>query len=250
MELKDFFKENSRVALAFSGGTDSAFLMYAAKAAGADVHAYYVKTAFQPQVEYDEAVSLAREMDCPLTILTADVLADERIRSNPSNRCYYCKKAIFSKIASAAATDGYDIIIDGTNASDSYDDRPGMKALEEQKVLSPLRICGITKAELRRLSKEAGVRTWDKPSYSCLATRVKAGLEITKECLEKIEAAESVLDRIGFRDYRVRTDGVDARLELTSKDMHLALEQRAEIIGELKKNFDVIAMGLEARDDE
>ena len=122
---------------------------------------------------------------------------------NPPDRCYYCKRTIFSKLAETALADGYELLIDGTNASDPEGERPGMRALREA-VLSPLRLCGITKDQVRRLSKEAGLFTWNKPAYACLATRVPSGQPITAQLLQRVEAAESALKDLGFSDFRIR----------------------------------------------
>ena len=168
MDLKEFFRQHPKAAIAFSGGVDSSYLLYAALQCGADVRAYYVKGAFQPQFELDDAQRLARDIHAPMTVLRADVLRDETVTANPANRCYYCKKVVFSSIAQAALADGYTVLLDGTNASDDAGDRPGMRALQELQVLSPLRLCGLTKPEIRRLSKEARLFTWDKPAYACL----------------------------------------------------------------------------------
>ena len=157
MNLQEFFKENPKVALAFSGGVDSSYLLYAAMKYGADVKAYYVKALFQPQFEMDDAMRLAEQLKAPVRVLRADVLSDPVVVSNPSNRCYYCKKVIFNMIMKAAAEDGYTVLLDGTNASDDAGDRPGMKALQELQVKSPLRECGLVKSEIRRLSKEGGL---------------------------------------------------------------------------------------------
>ena len=175
MDLADFFRENHKAALAFSGGVDSAYLLYAAKEAGADVRAYYVKSAFQPQFELEDAKRLAGQLAADLRILETDVLADETVAANPPDRCYHCKRLLFTTIAEAAKQDGYRVLLDGTNASDEESDRPGMRALKELSVRSPLRECGLTKEEIRRLSKAAGLFTWDKPAYACLATRIPPG---------------------------------------------------------------------------
>ena len=159
MTLQDFFSENPRVALAFSGGVDSAWLLYAAVQSGAQVRAYYVKTAFQPRFEYEDAMKLASELGADMVTIPMDILADEIVASNPANRCYFCKQRIFGAILNAAKADGFDLVVDGTNASDKDDDRPGMRALQELSVRSPLRECGLTKQEIRRLSKEAGLFT-------------------------------------------------------------------------------------------
>ena len=141
MKLGGFFKENNRLAIAFSGGVDSTYLLYAAAKAGADVTAYYVKSAFQPEFEYDDAKKLAEQIGCRLCIIEADVLSDESVTANPENRCYYCKQHIMSAITAAAEADGYAVVCDGTNASDDADDRPGFTALVEFGIRSPLREC-------------------------------------------------------------------------------------------------------------
>ena len=141
MELKDFFAENKKVAVAFSGGTDSAYLLYAAIKFGVCVKAYYVKSAFQPQFELDDAKRLAEELGADMQIIYVDILANKVVTDNPCNRCYYCKKIIFTEIAKAAAKDKYFVLTDGTNASDDAKDRPGMRALTEMSVHSPLRDC-------------------------------------------------------------------------------------------------------------
>lgn len=169
------------MALAFSGGVDSSYLLYAALQNGADVHAYYVKSAFQPQFELEDAQKLAKQVGAKLTIMQANVLANETVVANPKNRCYYCKQVIFTGIGKQAAQDGYTTLLDGTNASDDAADRPGMKALQELSVLSPLRLCGLTKTEIRKRSKAAGLFTWDKPSYACLATRIPTGRPLRRK---------------------------------------------------------------------
>ena len=155
MELNEFFAAHPEVAVAFSGGVDSAYLLYAAKRAAKRVKAYYACSAFQPQFELEDAKRLAAELDVQMQILPLDVLADAQVTANPKNRCYYCKKRIFGAITAQARHDGFTVLLDGTNASDDAGDRPGMKALEELSVLSPLRLCGLTKAQIRALSKEA-----------------------------------------------------------------------------------------------
>lgn len=204
MDLKDFFRENPRVALAFSGGVDSAYLLYAAMECKAHVRAYYVKSAFQPRFELEDAGRLAEELGAEMRVLEEDVLAEPQVASNPADRCYHCKKRIFAAIAKAAGEDGFSVLMDGTNASDDAGDRPGMRALRELEVRSPLRECGLTKTEIRRRSKEAGLFTWDKPAYACLATRIPTGVEITEERLCRTERAESYLASVGLRDFRVK----------------------------------------------
>ena len=247
MTLTEFFHENQKAAIAFSGGVDSAYLLYAALQSGADVRAYYVKSAFQPQFELDDARRLAEALSADMRVLDVDILADETVAANPPERCYHCKRRIFSAIASAAAADGYTLLLDGTNASDDAGDRPGMRALRELSVRSPLRECGLTKPEIRRFSREAGLFTWDKPAYACLATRVPAGERLTAEKLENTERAEDFLFSLGFTDLRVRLFNGAARLQLPAEQLPRLLERRAEILSELKKTYSAVVLDLEVR---
>lgn len=247
MTLTEFFHENQKAAIAFSGGVDSAYLLYAALQSGADVRAYYVKSAFQPQFELDDARCLAEALSADMRVLDVDILADETVAANPSDRCYHCKRRIFSAIASAAAADSYTLLLDGTNASDDAGDRPGMRALRELSVRSPLRECGLTKPEIRRLSREAGLFTWDKPAYACLATRVPTGERLTAEKLENTERAEDFLFSLGFTDFRVRLFNGAARLQLPAEQLPRLLERRAEILSELKKTYIAVVLDLEVR---
>ena len=205
MDLKEFFNMYPKVALGFSGGVDSSYLLYAAKKCGADIKPYYVKGPFQAEFELQDAVAIARFTGAEnMTILHVNALEDEKVTANDPLRCYHCKCKVFGAIKEQAAKDGYEVIIDGTNASDDLNDRTGSIALRELKVLSPLRMSGITKTAVRLLSKEAGLMTWDKPAYACLATRIPTGMTITAELLEKVEKAESELMSLGYRDFRVR----------------------------------------------
>ena len=247
MELAEFFQSCPKAALAFSGGVDSAYLLYAARRAGADVRAYYVKSAFQPRFELEDARRLAGELGAPMKVLTLDVLADPRIAANPAGRCYFCKQAIFRAIGDEAARDGYAVLLDGTNASDEEGDRPGMRALRELAVRSPLRECGLIKAEIRRLSREAGLFTWDKPAYACLATRIPAGQPITPEKLEATEAAEDFLFSLGFTDFRVRMEGSAAKLQVPAGQFGRVLERREEIAAELGRHYSAVLLDLEGR---
>ncbi|MCI5585902.1 MAG: ATP-dependent sacrificial sulfur transferase LarE [Lachnospiraceae bacterium] len=245
--LAAFFQENNRVALAFSGGVDSSYLLYEAIRQGVKIQPYYVKSAFQPEFEYQDALRLAKELGAELKVIHVDVLASKQVTANPANRCYYCKNCIFSTILKEAAKDGYEVILDGTNASDDAADRPGMQALCEMKVRSPLRECGLTKKHIRQLSKEAGLFTWDKPAYACLATRIPTGEEITREKLEATEAAESFLFSQGFSDFRVRFLKGCARIQLPHDQLSLLLEKRQLILETLKRDYQGVVLDLETR---
>ena len=240
MTIEEFFEVNKKIAIAFSGGVDSAYLLYAAVKAGADVKAYYVKSAFQPEFEFEDAKTIAGMVGCPLCVINADVLSDEKVTANPANRCYYCKQHIMSSIIKAAADDGYDIVCDGTNASDDADDRPGFKALAEYNIISPLRECGLTKQDIRKASKEAGLPTWNKPAYACLATRILTGEKITEEKLAVTEKAESILYNMGFRDFRVRMRGNNALCQFVSGQLAEALKREEEIKKALSELYEEV----------
>ncbi|MDO5562391.1 MAG: ATP-dependent sacrificial sulfur transferase LarE [Synergistaceae bacterium] len=237
MTLEEFFAGHPSGALAFSGGTDSSLLLWAAKEYGANYTAYYLKTAFQPKFEEADARRTADELFAKLVVVGADIIRHIEISSNPEDRCYHCKLFIFSKILERAAADGHTLIIDGTNASDDELERPGMRALREIGVLSPLRKCGITKAEVRKLSKDAGLSTWNKPAYSCLATRIPAGTRIRAEDLRHVEDAENALFVMGFSDFRVRVRGTSALLQLAEEDMPRFYEMHGEVLDKLKQFF-------------
>jgi len=247
MKLKDFFKEHPRAALAYSGGVDSAYLLYAGLACGGDIRPYYVKSQFQPEFEQRDALRLAEELGVEPVILRLDVLACPEIASNPGNRCYHCKRRIMEAVRKAAAEDGYTLLLDGTNASDRVSDRPGMRALEEAGVLSPLRLCGLTKPVIRERSRAAGLFTWDKPAYACLATRIPAGEEISGEKLEKIEKSEDLLFSLGFSDFRVRLRGESALLQFTASQLPAAGEKLEEIKKLLGSDFREISIDKEGR---
>ena len=247
MTLEQFFQENPRCALGFSGGVDSAYLLYAGVKAGADIRPYFIKTAFQPAFELADARKLAEGLGVEVTVLELDALADPRVAANPADRCYFCKQNLFRTLKERAIADGYPVLLDGTNASDEAGDRPGMRALTELSVRSPLRECGLTKAEIRARSREAGLFTWDKPAYACLATRVPTGETITAETLARVEGAEDALFRLGYTDFRVRVFHGAARLQLPRGQMERAVREAETIQAALKPYFTPILLDLEGR---
>ena len=247
MDLKQFFEQHPEVAIAFSGGVDSAYLLYAAKRYAKRVKAYYVNTDFQPLFEREDACRLAEELDADMKILNVEILDCAVVAANPSDRCYHCKKKLFAEILKAAKEDGFALLLDGTNASDEASDRPGMRAIGELSVRSPLRECGLTKDEIRQLSKDAGLFTHDKPAYACLATRIPTGEPITKEKLLRTETAESYLTGLGFRDFRVRSACNVAKLQVREGDLDLLMAHRGEILCELKKYYSGVLLDLEVR---
>lgn len=247
MKLSEFFKENPKIAIAFSGGVDSAYLLYEAKKYARNLRAYYVKSAFQPQFELDDAKAIANQLTVDMKIIELDNFENSDVITNSPDRCYYCKTIIFSTIINQAKNDGFNVLLDGTNASDDFEDRPGMRALVELEVKSPLRECGLTKTEIRKLSREAGLMTADKPAYSCLATRIPTGTKITKEKLEATEKAEGFLFELGFSDFRIRHLGDAAKIQLAKKDLPNFFNNREEILQELKQYYQAVLLDLETR---
>jgi uncharacterized protein len=247
MTLRDFFRRERRCALALSGGVDSAYLLHAGLACGAEIRPYFLRTVFQPAFEEADAERLCRELGVALTVVPLDILACPAVAANPPDRCYHCKEQLFRALGERAAADGYTVLLDGTNASDDAADRPGMRALAELGVRSPLRECGLTKAEIRRLSREAGLFTWDKPAYACLATRVPAGEPLTAALLARVEGAESALFALGYRDFRVRVFAGAACVQLPGRNLARAGREAKEIVRALRPYFERVLLDLEER---
>jgi len=249
MTIEEFFLKNRKVAIAFSGGVDSSYLLYEAAKNGCQVKAYCIDSVFQPRFEIRDAEDMARKLSVPLTILKADVLGDSQIAENNEDRCYFCKKKLFSMIRDAAQKEGYALLLDGSNASDEASDRPGMLAAAELGVRSPLRECSLTKEEIRQRSKEAGLSTWNKPAYACLATRIPCGTEIRIEDLLRVEKGEEVLFGMGFSDFRIRLLAhLDAaKLEITEKQFALAFKKKEEVCEGLAPWFSEVLLDLRPR---
>jgi len=248
MILEDYLKQYPRVAVAFSGGADSSYLLFATREAGCLVSAYFIKSQFQPMFELDDAIKLADSIGVSLTVASLDALCDPEVVKNPPDRCYYCKKAILSKLKKISLEDGFSVLCDGSNADDDETDRPGMRALRELGVISPLRDCGLTKADIRRLSEQAGLFTFNKPSYACLATRFPTGTTITPELLVKVESAESKLFEMGFSDFRVRLlPPCGAMLQMPACGWDLVAARRSEILEAMSPLFDRVVLDLELR---
>lgn len=247
MELKAFARDNPRAVLGLSGGVDSAYLLYAGCKEGADWRPVYIRTVFQPAFELADARRLCDILGVDLTVLDEDILSDPKVRANPADRCYYCKQRLFGRIAAWAGTQGIPLILDGSNASDPPEDRPGMRAAKELGVRSPLREAGLTKAEIRRLSREAGLFTWDKPAYACLATRIPIGTRLERDTLEKMERGEDALRALGFSDLRIRVYHDAARLQLPEAQMQAAIRKKDEILHVLKPIFPAVMLDLEVR---
>ena len=245
--LLSYLQNLEKVVVAFSGGVDSTFLLKTAKdALGDNVKAVTIRSPYIPKWEIEEAKQIVKELGVAHEIIEAPII--DGIRNNPENRCYLCKIALFSMIKSVAKNQGYDYIIDGTNFDDLGDYRPGLKALQELDVKSPLLECQLTKQEIRSLSREFGLKTWDKPSYACLLTRIPYGNELKVEDLEKIENAEKYMMDRGFRAVRVRCHGNLARIEVDKKDRSKLFDEKIleEISRKLKGfGFKYVTLDLE-----
>ena len=217
--LVAWFRSRGSALIGFSGGVDSAYLaVVALEALGPDrVLAVIGRSASYPLEQWTRARDVAAQFKVPVLELDTDELSDPRYAANPSNRCYFCKTELWSRLLPVAAERGFGVVIDGTNADDLAGHRPGKLAAAEQGVESPLAILGFTKDEIRVLSQERGIPTWSQPSSPCLASRIPTGIEVTPLRLGKIEAAEKALRALGVAgDLRVRYYGETARVEMTS----------------------------------
>lgn len=215
------------LAVAFSGGVDSTYLLHEAVKAGKEkVTALIMKTPSVPERELDEAVTFCKSRGISFFVLPADPFSAEGFRENGRDRCYICKHFLFSALLEKAKEEGIPFVADGTNADDTKEFRPGLKALQELDIRSPLAEAGLTKKEIRELSEKEGLPTWNKPSFSCLATRFPYGEELTVEKLRRTEAAENLLADLGFTQRRVRVHGNLARIEVLPAEIPLLLERR------------------------
>lgn len=224
------------LAVAFSGGVDSTYLLHEAVKAGKEkVTALIMKTPSVPERELDEAVTFCKSRGISFFVLPADPFSAEGFRENGRDRCYICKHFLFSALLEKAKEEGIPFVADGTNADDTKEFRPGLRALKELDIRSPLAETGLTKKEIRELSEKEGLPTWNKPSFSCLATRFPYGEELTVEKLRRTEAAENLLADLGFTQRRVRVHGNLARIEVLPAEIPLLLERRDMISSRLEE---------------
>lgn len=224
------------LAVAFSGGVDSTYLLHEAVKAGKErVTALIMKTPSVPERELDEAVTFCKSRGISFFVLPADPFSAAGFKENGRDRCYICKHFLFSALLEKAKEEGIPFVADGTNADDRKEFRPGLRALKELDIRSPLAEAGLTKKEIRELSEKEGLPTWNKPSFSCLATRFPYGEELTVEKLRRTEAAENLLAELGFTQRRVRVHGDLARIEVLPAEIPLLLERRDMISSRLEE---------------
>lgn len=249
-DLKALIRSYGKVAIAFSSGVDSTFLLYAAKEAFEEIDnviAVTISSDFVAEREKDEAGSFCQKHGIKHIMCNASLNEIPHFSENPPDRCYYCKHHIFENIIKIAQEHGITSVAEGSNLDDNSDYRPGHKAILELGVKSPLRECGFTKAEIREVSKGLGLPTWSKPSFACLASRIPYGNIITSEKLSMIDKAEDLLLSLGFNQFRVRHHGDIARIELLPEDFSRFMEDsvRMKVYDEFKAfGFGYVALDI------
>lgn len=246
----NIIKTQGRAAVAFSGGVDSALLLkLCANTLGAEnTLALTAVSELQPMRELETARRIAAACGARLIEVPISALDVPEVAANPRDRCYYCKRNIFGTLLSIACSEGFNVLLDGSNASDRGDFRPGKKAAQELHVVSPFDLADVTKAEIRQKSRELGLPNWDAPAAACLASRIPCGTKLTVEALKRIEQAEDVLIALGFAGCRVRLHGNIARIESPRQDLARFTEEtnRAALIAALKPlGFDFVTLDLE-----
>lgn len=245
--LKRIISEYGKPCIAFSGGVDSSFLLkVAAEVKGESLLAIIATGGMLPKSEYDEAILLARAAGAKLHTLKIDVFSEPSFVENGSRRCYFCKKNIFTQIKGEAQEYECDAILDGSNLDDLKDYRPGLSALEEMMIVSPMIEAGLTKQDIRELSDWYGLPTAQKPAMACLATRIPVGEEITRKKLLMVEQGEACLKILGLKQYRLRYMNGIAKIECLPEDFQKVLNARESLTANLKMlGFETITLDLE-----
>lgn len=247
--LRVWLRGRGRILVAFSGGVDSSFLLrVAAEELGADVIALTTRSPTEVGDDYELALQLAGDLGVPHLVIDADELTIPGYAANPVNRCYFCKDNLFKICLREAARLEIACVADGANCDDLGDYRPGLNAATDHGITHPLVEAGLTKAEIRELSRALGLRTWDKPSSPCLSSRFPYGTEITREGLAQVAAGENLLRRLGFRESRVRHHGKVARIEIAAAELARIVEPaiREDVVNGLKAaGFQYVTVDLQ-----
>lgn len=236
--LKGVVQEYGSLLVAFSGGCDSSLLLKVAhEVLGGRVVAVTARSETYPSHEYQDAVEFATALGVRHITIDTSELGVEGFSSNPPNRCYFCKAELFGKLLELAEENDVEYVADGASLDDASDHRPGMRAAAELGVVSPLKEAGLTKNDIRKISHELGLPTWDKPSFACLASRFPYGEEITAEKLRMVGEAETYLRGLGFRQIRVRHHGEIARIEVPEEDIDRFLDPsvRENVVSKLRQ---------------
>jgi uncharacterized protein len=246
-KLEEYIGTYASALVAFSGGADSTFLAHmAGKVLKAKVLLVTATSSTYPETECAEAVALAGQLNLPHKIIVSEELEIPGFASNPPDRCYHCKHELFTKLSAIAKESGLAVVFDGSNADDVSDYRPGRRALAELGIVSPLLAVGLTKSEIRSYSQQMGLKTAQKPAYACLASRFPYGETITKEKLSRVGAAEAALRKLGFSQFRVRSHGELARIELLPAEMEQGWKSRESILNACKTaGFTFVALDLQ-----
>jgi len=246
-KLKDILKSLDSVVIAFSGGVDSTLLSKVAyEVLGDKSLAVTAKSETYTKSELEDAIELAKKIGIKHEVIETSELDIPEFSHNPVDRCYYCKKELLTKLKEFAKSNGFKNVVDGANVDDVGDYRPGMRAVAELNVRSPLKEAQLTKAEIRELSKHYGLPSWDKPSAACLASRFPYGTEITAERLDTVGDAEAFIKSFGIIQLRVRYHDQIARIEVSEKDMENLLKNRDQIVKKLKEfGFNYVTMDLQ-----